>query len=94
MTHGLANTRSQILIYSALLVPVSIAPAILGLTGWIYGGTAVTLGAIFMTLAYRVRRSTAELATEMMAERKLFKFSLYFLACLFGALVADRLILS
>ena len=94
VTHGLANTRKQILAYSALLVPVSIAPAVLGLTGWAYGGTAVVLGIIFMALAVKVSRSKATLAKDMAAEKQLFKFSLLYLACLFGALVADRLLLA
>jgi heme O synthase-like polyprenyltransferase len=66
-----------------------IAPAVIGLTGWAYGGTAVTLGIIFMAMAIKVARSTAELASDMTAEKQLFKFSLLYLACLFGALVAD-----
>jgi protoheme IX farnesyltransferase len=94
VTHGLANTRKQILAYSALLVPVTIAPAVLGLTGWAYGGTAVVLGIIFMALALKVSRSTATVAKDMTAEKQLFKFSLLYLACLFGALVADRLLLA
>jgi protoheme IX farnesyltransferase len=94
VTHGLANTRKQILVYSALLVPVSVAPAVLGLTGWAYGGTAVTLGIIFMALAVKVSRNKATLAKDMLAEKQLFKFSLLYLACLFGALVADRLLLA
>jgi len=94
VTHGLAHTRSQIVVYSALLVPVSIAPALLGLTGWAYGGTAVVLGAIFMALAVKVARSRATLAKDMAAEKQLFKFSLLYLACLFGALVADRLLVA
>jgi protoheme IX farnesyltransferase len=94
VTHGLANTRKQILGYSVLLVPVTIAPAVLGLTGWAYGGTAVTLGIIFMAIAIKVARSTATLAKDMVAEKQLFKFSLLYLAFLFGALVADRLLLA
>ena len=94
VTHGLANTRKQILAYSALLVPVTIAPAVLGLTGWAYGGTAVVLGIIFMALAVKVSRNKATLAKDMLAEKQLFKFSLLYLACLFGALVADRLLLA
>jgi protoheme IX farnesyltransferase len=94
VTHGLANTRKQILAYSALLVPVTIAPAVLGLTGWAYGGTAVTLGIIFMAMAFKVARNTATLAKDMVAEKQLFKFSLLYLAFLFGALVADRLLLA
>jgi protoheme IX farnesyltransferase len=94
VTHGLAHTRLQILGYSALLVPVTIAPAVLGLTGWAYGGTAITLGIIFMALAIKVARSTATAPKDMLAEKQLFKFSLLYLACLFGALVADRLLLG
>jgi protoheme IX farnesyltransferase len=94
VTHGLAYTRTQILLYTLLLVPVTIAPAVLGLTGWAYGGTAVVMGIIFIALALKVRRNTAETAAQMLPEKQLFKFSLYYLACLFGALVADRLLLA
>ena len=94
VTHGLAHTRKQILVYSALLVPVSIAPAALGLVGWAYGGTAIVLGIIFLALALKVSRSRAEAASAMAAEKQLFKFSLLYLACLFGALVADTLLLA
>ncbi len=93
VTHGMKATRTQVLLYSLMLVPVSIAPAVLGLTGWAYGGTAVTLGAIFLWMAAKVQQSTAETAATMVSEKQLFKFSLLYLACLFGALVADRLLL-
>jgi heme o synthase len=93
VTHGLAETRKQILAYSALLVPVTIAPTLLGLADWAYGGTAITLGIIFMAMAWKVSRSRATVAADMVAEKQLFKFSLLYLACLFGALVADRLLL-
>ncbi len=94
VTHGMPETRRQIFLYSLLLVPVTIAPALLGLAGWAYGGTAITLGAMFLWMAYKVLRSTAEVPAAMAAEKQLFKFSLLYLACLFGALVADRLLLG
>lgn len=94
VTHGLKTTRSQILLYSLLLVPVSIAPAVLGLTGWVYGGAAITLGGLFLWMAWKVSRSTATTAADMTDEKQLFKFSLAYLACLFGALVADRLLIG
>ena len=93
VTHGLKETRRQILAYSALLVPVTIAPTLLGLADWAYGGTAITLGIIFMAMAVKVWRNTATAAADMAPEKQLFKFSLLYLACLFGALVADRLLL-
>jgi protoheme IX farnesyltransferase len=94
VTHGLAHTRTNILAYSALLVPVSIAPAVLGLAGWIYGGTAIALGIVFMAMAFKVSRSRAKLAADMIAEKQLFRFSLAYLAGLFGALVIDRLLFA
>jgi heme o synthase len=93
VTHGLPETRRQILLYSCLLVPLTIAPTLLGMADWAYGGTAITLGAMFMWMAIKVSRSTATAASQMVAEKQLFKFSLLYLACLFGALVADRLLL-
>jgi heme o synthase len=94
VTHGMAETRRQIFLYSLLLVPVTIAPSLLGLAGWAYGGTAITLGVMFLVMAWNVMRSTAEVPSAMLAEKKLFKFSLLYLACLFGALVADTLLLA
>ena len=93
VTHGLTETRRQILGYSALLVPVSVAPTLLGFADWVYGGTAITLGAIFLGVAWKVYRNTATSPDGMGPEKRLFKFSLLYLACLFGALVADLLLL-
>jgi len=89
VTHGLEATRKQILGYSVLLVLASLLPMPLGLAGWAYGATALVMGVIFIVLAWRVYRSTATVAVEMLPEKKLFKFSLLYLAFLFGAVVAD-----
>ncbi|WP_439534732.1 heme o synthase [Polymorphobacter sp.] len=91
VTHGAAETRRQILLYSVALVACSLVPlpGITGLAGWGYGATAIVLGALFMAMAWAVFRSTAVTAPEMRAEKRLFKFSLLYLAILFGALVAD-----
>lgn len=94
VTHGMPETRRQIFLYSLLLVPVTIAPTLLGLADWAYGGTTITLGSMFLWMAWKVSRSTAEAPSQMVAEKQLFKFSLLYLACLFGALVADRLLLG
>ena len=48
---GRAATTRQILIYSVLLVPVSLLPWALGFAGAIYGATAAVCGAIFLALA-------------------------------------------
>lgn len=90
VTHGLTATRRQILGYSALLVLCTLLPMALGLMDWgAYGSTALVSGVLFMWLAWKVYQSDETVAAQMMAERKLFKYSLFYLACLFGALVAD-----
>lgn len=94
VTHGLSETRRQILLYSLLLVPVTVAPSLLGLAGWAYGGTAITMGAMFIWMAVKVARNTATAPAEMLPEKQLFKYSLLYLAFLFGALVCDRLLLG
>jgi protoheme IX farnesyltransferase len=94
VTHGLSETRRQILLYSLLLVPVTVAPSVLGLAGWAYGGTAITMGAMFIWMAVKVARNTATAPADMLPEKQLFKYSLLYLAFLFGALVSDRLLLG
>jgi protoheme IX farnesyltransferase len=91
VTHGIAETRRQILGYSLLLAVVTIAPWPLGLLGAIYGIPAAGLSAAFVALAARVAASRTEDAAEMRAEKSLFKFSLLWLALIFAALLADRL---
>ena len=94
VTHGPAVTRRQILIYSLILVPVSLAPVVLGYTGWIYGAVTALLGGVFIVDAIAVARNTATVASGMAPEKRLFKFSLLYLFLLFAGLVADRVILS
>jgi len=89
LTHGLAETRKQILIYSIVLLAVSVAPFALGLTGALYGLFAALLGVVFLALAIGVARATAEEPADMLAEKRLFKFSILYLFLLFGVLVAD-----
>jgi protoheme IX farnesyltransferase len=92
VTHGLAETRRQIFGYSIALVAMTLAPLPFGLAGWAYGSTALALGAMFIALAVPVARNRAETPAGMAPEKKLFKFSLLYLAILFGALVADSLL--
>ncbi|WP_194745064.1 heme o synthase [Thermaurantiacus tibetensis] len=89
VTHGTAETRRQIWAYALALVAVSVAPWPLGLAGAVYGLTAAGLGAVFLLLAWRVRRSTITEPRAMAEEKALFRYSILYLFLLFGALVAD-----
>ena len=94
VTHGLKATRNQILFYTLLLLPVTLAPWALGLTGWVYGAAAVGLGMVFFVQAVAVWRNPAIAAAQMVPEKRLFRFSLLYLFLLFAALVADHWLLA
>jgi protoheme IX farnesyltransferase len=83
---GRAATTRQILIYSVLLLPVTVLPSVLGFAGVIYGATVVICGAIFVALAWLLRRSTA---SDRVAANRLFAFSIFYLFTLFAALLAS-----
>ena len=91
---GNAVTRRQILLYTLPMIAAATAPWAMGLTGWIYGGVAVALNAMFLWLAIAVSNNQASEPSGMAPEKRLFKFSILYLFILFGALVADRLVLT
>jgi len=90
---GRQSTRKQIFAYSFILAAVAVAPFALGMTGLVYGLTAILLSVIFCLLSSRVVLSKTIESTEMEAEKQLFKFSIFYLFVLFAALVADKLVL-
>ena len=94
VTAGARATRNQILLYSLVLAAAAVAPWALALTGVIYGVAAVVLSAVFVALAVRVWRNQATEPAGMQPEKKLFGFSILYLFILFGALVADRLLIA
>jgi heme o synthase len=87
---GERTTRRQIILYSLIMSAGAVAPWPLGLTGAIYGSTAVLLSAIFCGLAFDVARRTTQADDAMKPEKRLFTFSLLYLFLLFAAVVADR----
>ncbi len=87
---GEKATRQQIMIYTLLLAPITVAPWYIGGTGWIYGSVAVVLSALFVVLALPVFTRMRAEADAMLPEKKLFKFSIAYLFVLFAALVLDR----
>jgi protoheme IX farnesyltransferase len=82
---GDRETRRQILIYSLLLVPITLSPWALGLAGSLYGGVTAVLGAIFLGLAVRIWRGTGDRAAKHM-----FAYSILYLFLLFALLLAER----
>lgn len=85
VTHGAKFTAANISLYALMLFAVSLLPHLSGMAGWIYLAAAAVLGGRFVHLAEKLRRTLA--AAEA---RRLFSFSITYLAALFAALLVDR----
>ena len=84
---GTAATKRQILVYSALLLPASALPWVLGFAGAVYGATATICGASLIVLAHRLTGSDG---ADRRAAHRLFVFSITYLFVLFAALLVDQ----
>jgi protoheme IX farnesyltransferase len=82
---GTTETKRQILIYAVLLAPLSLAPALLGAAGMLYGAVAFGLSLIFVLYALRVRFDRT-----LASARRMFGFSIVYLFLVFAALIVDR----
>jgi len=93
---GARETRRQIVLYTALLVPLTLAPVATGFAGWVYGAAAALLGANFLRHALAVlsepQDETGASRLKDAAAKACFRFSITYLFALFGALAADRLL--
>ena len=88
---GPRETKRQMLIYTLVLVPVALAPTLLGSVGWLYGAVALVLSAGFIAHAVAVWHAADDRRGHG-AARRMFKFSLLYLAVLFAALPLDRML--
>jgi protoheme IX farnesyltransferase len=86
---GTEETRRQILIYSVVMLPVSLLPAVVGVAGWLYAVSALTLSAVFLALACVVRRDH-EGRNANRAAKRLFTYSLFYLFALFLVLLVEH----
>lgn len=85
VTHGLAYTKLQILIYSLLLFWVSLMPFMIHMSGPLYLVGALGLGLGFVYQSVRLLRSEGD-ALAM----KTFGYSVLYLSVLFAFLLADH----
>ncbi len=96
VTAGARATRRQILLYTVLLVPVSLAPWVIGFSGRLYLLAAIVLGGGFLVHAGRILRDRQDalgisLSGDAPAKAG-FKFSVVYLFALFAALAVDHLL--
>lgn len=83
---GVLETKKQILLYTVLLLPVSLVPWMIGTASIAWGALAAVMGVLFIALAVKVRFDDSD-----RAPRRMFRYSLLYLALLFAALIVDRL---
>jgi protoheme IX farnesyltransferase len=85
VTHGLEYARLHVLLYTVLLVLVTLLPFLTRMSGIVYLGVALVLNAIFLYYAL-VLKITARQELPM----RVFKFSVTYLMWLFAALLVDH----
>ncbi|HEX7029465.1 MAG TPA: heme o synthase [Gammaproteobacteria bacterium] len=85
VTHGIPFTRVQIILYTILLVVVSILPYLIGMSGLLYLAGALVLGGIFLYYAVAMRMSDDE-----RLPMKTFGYSITYLLGIFSLLLADH----
>jgi protoheme IX farnesyltransferase len=85
ITHGAAYTRLNILLYTLLLAAVAMLPYLIGMSGTLYLLASSLLNAWFVLLSWKLYRNYSDALS-----RQLFRYSIGYLAWLFGALLADH----
>jgi len=85
VTHGVKVTQLHILLYTIVLLLVSLFPYLTGMSGLIYLAGALVLGIWFLAYAIRLPRSD-----DPMLPWKMFKFSIWYLMLLFAILLIDH----
>jgi protoheme IX farnesyltransferase len=84
VVRGEVETRRQIVLYTILLIVLTLLPVAFGFFGALYAAAAIVLGATFLLLALKLQR-TADRRSAL----RTYLFSLLYLALLFCAMVAD-----
>ena len=85
VTHGVAHTRLHVLLYTVLLVLVTLLPFMTRMSGLIYLGAAVILDAMFLYHALILKISARQ---EL--PMRVFRFSVNYLMWMFAALLVDH----
>lgn len=89
VTHGDAFTRLHILLYTIILVLVTVMPFLIGMSGWIYLAAALGLGAGFLYWAVVLYMNT-----NPRAPMETFRYSIVYLGLLFAALLIDHYLIT
>lgn len=89
VTHGVGFTALHILLYTILMVLITVLPFVTGMSDWLYLASALVLGAIFLYWSIEIIRDKNK-----QAPMETFKYSITYLCVLFIAMLADHWILG
>jgi len=85
VTHGVPFTRLQILLYTILLLVVSVLPFVMHMSGLLYLAAALVLGGGFLYYAIRLMKGENE-----QIAMQTFGYSIWYLMALFTFLLVDH----
>ena len=85
VTHGAAYTRLQIVLYTVVLVLVTMLPYVIRMSGILYLVAAFALGGVFLAYSIRLYRNYSDSLA-----RATFRYSILYLTALFSALLIDH----
>lgn len=85
VTAGARATKIQMLAYTLVLFPITLAPTVLGYANTLYGALAFALSGFFIYTAYKVLRSD-----DMKHAKLMFGYSVFYLFALFAALLISQ----
>jgi protoheme IX farnesyltransferase len=85
VTHGDAFTRLHVMLYTLILVAVTLLPFSTGMSGLIYLVSAAALGGVFLWFAIRLYTNYSDALS-----RRTFRYSIVYLSALFAALLVDH----
>ena len=85
VTHGRRYTQLMIVLYTCALVAVTLLPFAIRMSGYLYLAAALALGGWFLLYAVQLYRDYSDLLA-----RATFKYSIWYLAALFTALLLDH----
>src|SRR5699024_4672378 len=88
VTHGVAYTKLHILLYTILLIPVTLLPWMLGTSGWFYFAAVLLLDASLLRHAMILLLGKSE-----KPPMRMFGYSIWYLTALFAALLVDHYLL-
>jgi protoheme IX farnesyltransferase len=88
---GQRETKRQMMVYTVIMLPLSMAPALLGFASPVYGVAAAAASLWFIWLNIRVLQADEE---DFGPARRMFGYSIFYLFGLFAALIADAAVQS